>query len=210
MVESRGLFELIQAGGFAMWPLILCSVAALAIIGERLWSLQRKYICPPNLVPQVRQWLERNELDDGHIDLVRRSSPLGRVVAAGLINRHHSREVIKEAVEDAGRHAAPELERYLRTLGTIAAIAPFLGLLGTVLGMIEMFAGISTRGVGDPSIVAGGISQALIATATGLTVAIPSVMFYRFFRGKVTALLLDMEQEALQLIEILQGAREPN
>lgn len=204
------MFELIQAGGLAMWPLMLCSVAALAIIGERFWSLQRKNVCPPNLVPQVQQWLERNELDKAHIDLVRDSSPLGRVVAAGLVNRRHSREIIKEAVEDAGRHAAPELERYLRTLGTIASIAPFLGLLGTVLGMIEMFSGISTRGVGDPSIVAGGISQALIATATGLTVAIPSVMFYRFFRGKVNELLLDMEQEALRLIEVLHGSREPN
>jgi biopolymer transport protein ExbB len=193
-----------------MWPLLLCSVAALAIIGERFWSLQRKYVCPPNLVPQVQQWLAQGTLDAAHIELVRQSSPLGRVVAAGLVNRHHDREIIKEAIEDAGRHAAPELDRYLRTLGTIASIAPFLGLLGTVLGMIEMFSGISTRGIGDPSIVAGGISQALVATATGLTVAIPSVMFYRFFRGKVSELLLDMEQEALRLVEVLQGARERN
>lgn len=204
------MFELIKAGGLAMWPLMLFSVAALAIIGERFWSLQRKYVCPPNLLPQVQQWLNRNELDASRLELVRQSSPLGRVVAAGLINRHHDREIVKEAIEDAGRHAAPELERYLRTLGTIASVAPFLGLLGTVLGMIEMFSGISTRGVGDPSIVAGGISQALIATATGLAVAIPSVMFYRYFRGKVSELLLDMEQESLRLIEILQGAREQN
>lgn len=202
------MFELIKAGGWAMWPLILCSVAALAIIGERLWSLQRKYVCPPNLVAQVQQWLEHNELDRARIDLVRDSSPLGRVLAAGLLNRQHNREIVKEAIEDAGRHTTPELERYLRTLGTIAAIAPFLGLLGTVLGMIDMFSGIGTRGVGDPSIVAGGISQALVATATGLAVAIPSVMFYRFFRGKVNELLLDMEQEALKLIEVLHGDRQ--
>lgn len=202
------MFELIQAGGMAMWPLMLFSIAALAIIGERFWSLQRKYVCPPNLVAQVQQWLARNELDEARIALIRDSSPLGRVVAAGLVNRHHSREVIKEALEDAGRHTVPELERYLRALGTIATIAPFLGLLGTVLGMIEMFSGISDRGVGDPSIVAGGISQALIATATGLAVAIPSVMFYRFFRGRAAELLLDMEQEALRLIEILHGRRE--
>lgn len=204
------MFELIKAGGIAMWPLLLFSVVALAIIGERFWSLQRKYVCPPNLIPQVQQWLARNELDDARIELVRQSSPLGRVVAAGLVNRHRNRELIKEALEDAGRHTLPELERYLRTLGTIATIAPFLGLLGTVLGMIEMFAGISTRGIGDPSIVAGGISQALIATATGLAVAIPSVMFYRYFRGKVSELLLDMEQEALRFIEILQERRERN
>ncbi len=202
------MFELIKTGGWAMWPLILCSIAALAIIGERFWSLQRKYVCPPNLVSQVQQWLSNNELDAARIDLVRQSSPLGRVVAAGLVNRQREREIVKESIEDAGRHTAPELERYLRTLGTIAAIAPFLGLLGTVLGMIEMFSGIGTRGVGDPSIVAGGISQALVATAAGLMVAIPSVMFYRYFRGKAYELLLDMEQEALQLIEILQGQRE--
>lgn len=203
------MFELIQAGGMAMWPLLLFSVAALAIIGERFWSLQRRLVCPPNLVPQVQQWLERDELDESRIALIRSSSPLGRVVAAGLANRHQGREIVKEALENAGRHTVPDLERYLRTLGTIGTIAPFLGLLGTVLGMIEMFSGISDRGVGDPSIVASGISQALVATATGLAVAIPSVMFYRFFRGKVAELLLDMEQEALRLIEILQGEREP-
>jgi biopolymer transport protein ExbB len=208
MTQTSGLFELILAGGWAMWPLILCSVAALAIIGERFWSLQRKYVCPPGLVPQVQQWLERNELDDSRIALVRDSSPLGRVVAAGLANRHHDREVIKEALEETGRHVTPELDRYLRTLGTIANISPFLGLLGTVVGMIEMFSGIGSRGVGDPSIVASGISQALIATASGLAVAIPSVMFYRYFRGKVNDLLIEMEQEALRLVEILRGERE--
>lgn len=202
------MFELIQAGGLVMWPLILFSVAALAIIGERLWSLQRKYVCPPNLLSQVQQWLDRDELDGPRIELVRQSSPLGRVVAAGLVSRHHGREIIKETIEDAGRHVAPELERYLRTLGTIGSIAPFLGLLGTVFGMIKMFTGISTHGVGDPSIVAGGISQALVATAAGLAVAIPSVMFYRFFRGKVSDLLIDMEQEALILVQMLQDRRD--
>lgn len=203
------MFELIQAGGWVMWPIIICSVAALAIIGERFWSLQKKYVSPPELVPQVRQWLERDELDETRINLVRESSPLGRVLAAGLVNRDHRRDVIKEAVEDTGRHVSPELERYLRTLGTIAAISPFLGLLGTVLGMIEMFSGIGSQGVGDPSIVAGGIAQALITTAAGLAVAIPSVMFYRYFRGKAYELLLDMEAEALKLIELLHNEREP-
>lgn len=202
------MFELIQAGGWVMWPIVLSSVAALAIIGERFWSLQRKYVCPPNLVGQVQQWLARNELDDTHVALVRDNSPLGRILAAGLVNRRHDREIIKEALEDSGRHVSPELERYLRTLGTIAAISPFLGLLGTVLGMIQMFSGIGTHGVGDPSIVAAGIAQALITTAAGLAVAIPSLMFYRYFRGKVNELLLDMEQEALKLVEILHGERE--
>lgn len=202
------MFELVRAGGWVMWPIIACSIAALAIIGERLWSLQRKYVAPPNLVSQVQQWLERRQLDETRIQLLRESSPLGRILAAGLVNRNHDREVIKESIEDAGRHVVPDLDRYLNSLGTIAAISPFLGLLGTVLGMIEMFAGISAHGVGDPAVVAGGIAQALITTAAGLGVAIPSVMFYRYFRGRVNELLVDMEQQAVRLVEILHGERE--
>lgn len=203
------MFELVKAGGWVMWPIIACSIAALAIIGERFWSLQKKYVSPPNLVSQIQQWLERKQLDQARITLLQQSSPLGRVLAAGLINRDHDREIVKESVEDAGRHIVPELDRYLSSLGTIASISPFLGLLGTVLGMIEMFAGISTHGVGDPAIVAGGIAQALITTAAGLGVAIPTVMFYRYFRARVNELLLDMEQQAIRLIEILHGEREP-
>jgi len=202
------MFELVKAGVWVMWPIILCSLAALAIIGERLWSLQKKYVSPPNLFTQVEQWLARKELDQARVTLLRETSPLGQILAAGLVNRNHNREIIKEAIEDTGRHVVPELERYLNTLGTIASISPFLGLLGTVLGMIQMFSGISTHGVGDPAIVAGGIAQALITTAAGLAVAIPSVMFYRYFRGQVNTLLVDMEQQAIQLIEILHGERE--
>jgi biopolymer transport protein ExbB len=202
------VFELIKAGGWVMWPLILCSVAALAIIGERLWTLQKKNIIPPELLNQVQQWLERKEIDESRLTLLRESSPLGRILATGVVNRQHDHEVIKEAIEDAGRHVVPELDRYLNTLGTIAAISPFLGLLGTVLGMIQMFAGIGSHGLGDPSIVAGGISQALIATASGLAVAIPSLMAYRYLRGRVDVLLVEMEQEALKLVEILRGKRE--
>lgn len=202
------MFELIRSGGWVMALIIPCSIAALAIIGERLWSLQKKIVAPPHLLPQVQQWLARKELDEQRLTLLRASAPLGRILAAGLANRRHSREVIREAIEDSGRHLVPELERYLRTLGTIAAISPFLGLLGTVLGMIEMFSGIGSRGVGDPSIVANGIAQALVATAAGLLVAIPSLMFYRYFRGRVSELLVDMEQEAIKLVEILHGERE--
>jgi len=202
------MFELIKAGGWSMWPIILCSVAALAIIGERLWSLQKKYIVPSNLLAQVQQWLERDELEPARLAALRDSSPLGKVLSAGLINRDHERAIIKEAIEDAGRHAAPELERYLRTLGSIAAISPFLGLFGTVIGMIEMFSGIGQHGVGDPTIVAHGIAVALINTAGGLAVAIPSLLFYRYFRGRVNDLLIDMEEEAVKLVEILHGERE--
>jgi biopolymer transport protein ExbB len=202
------MFELIKAGGWVMWPIILCSVAALAIIGERLWSLQKKYVAPPNLLAQVQQLLARSELEPSHLVALRDSSPLGRILAAGLVNRDHDREIVKEAVENTGRHVVPELERYLRSLGTIAAISPFLGLFGTVIGMIQMFSGIGQHGVGDPSIVAAGISTALITTAGGLAVAIPSLMFYRYFRGRVNQLLLEMEQEAVKLVEILHGERE--
>ena len=202
------MFELIKAGGWSIWPIILCSVAALAIIGERLWSLQKKYIAPPNLLAQVQQWLTRDELDPARLTALRESSPLGKVLAAGLVNREHEREVVKEAVENAGRHVVPELERYLRTLGSIAAISPFLGLFGTVVGMIQMFSGIGQHGVGDPSIVAEGIAVALINTAAGLAVAIPSLLFYRYFRGRVNDLLIDMEAEAIKLVEILHGERE--
>ena len=191
-----------------MVPLILCSIAALAIIGERLWTLQKKFVIPAELLDQVQQLLEGKQFDAKQLVILREGSPMGRVLASGLVNRQHPREVIKEAVEDAGRHVVPELERYLNALGTIAAIAPFLGLLGTVLGMIQMFAGIGNHGLGDPSIVASGISQALIATASGLAVAIPSLMFYRYFRARVDSLLIDMEQEAVKLVEILQGQRE--
>ena len=190
-----------------MWPLILASVVAMAIIGERLWSLQRKHVAPDNLMANVRQWLQRGEMDQKHIAALREHSPLGRILAAGLANRGYSRDVLREAVEDAGRHAGAELERYLNALGTIASISPFLGLLGTVFGMIEMFSGLGAQGVGDPALVARGIAQALIATAAGLVVAIPSLLFYRYFRGRVQRLLLAMEQEAIALIEILGGQR---
>lgn len=202
------MFELIKTGGWVMWPIILSSIAAMAIVGERLWSLQRKYISPSSLMPQVQQWLDADELDTARIELLRNSSPLGKILAAGLINRNHSRDIVKEAVEDAGRHVVPDLERFLNSLGTVAAITPFLGLFGTVIGMIDMFAGISTQGIGDPAVVAGGIAQALVTTAAGIAVAIPSVMFYRYFRGRVNELLMEMEQDAIRLIEILHGERE--
>lgn len=190
-----------------MWPIILASVAAMAIIGERFWSLQRKHVAPANLLPSVQQWLNKQELSANHIAFLRESSPLGRIFAAVLTQRQLGRAAMKEVMEDAGRHVLPELERFLNTLGTIAAISPFLGLLGTVLGMIQMFAGVGTHGVGDPALVASGISQALVTTAAGLLVAIPSLMFYRYFRGRVNELVVAMEEEADKLLAILQGAK---
>lgn len=202
------MFELVKAGGWLMLPIILCSVAALAIVVERFWFLQRKKITPKHLVAQVWHWARQDELDESRIQFLKANSPLGRIIAAGLINRHHSREIMKESIEDAGRHVVPELDRFLNTLGTIAAVTPLLGLLGTVVGMIDVFTAIIEHGVGNPADLAQGISKALITTAAGLSVAIPALMFYRYLRGHVNELIIAMEQEALKLIEVLHGDRE--
>lgn len=202
------MLELIKAGGLLMWPLLLCSVISLAIIAERFWSLQKKRIAPKNLLAQVWQWQKSGHLDAKRIQQLRKSSPLGRILAAGLVNSHQDRVVMKESIEEVGRHAVHEMERFLNTLGTIAAITPLLGLLGTVIGMIKVFAVITTEGVGDPGVLAEGISEALITTATGLTVAIPSLMFFRYFHGKVDEHVVTMEQESLKMVEIMAGQRE--
>ncbi len=202
------MFEMIKAGGWLMLPIIACSVVALAIIGERLWMLRLRRVLPNRLVAEVWGWVRNNELDAGKIQALRAGSPLGRILAAGLINLRHDREIMKEAIEDTGRHVVLELERYLNTLGTIAAITPLLGLLGTVIGMIKVFAAITTEGVGNPGVLAGGISEALITTAAGLSVAIPSLMFYRYFRGRVDMLVVRMEEEAMKMVEVMQGERE--
>ncbi len=199
---------MIQSGGWLMVPLLLCSIFAVAIIGERFWSLQEKRITPKHLVGQVWQWYKSDSLDDNHIDALSKSSPLGQVLAAGLINRHHPRAIMKESVEETGRQVMASLEKYLTTLGTIAQITPLLGLLGTVLGMIKVFAAITIQGVGNPGVLAGGISEALITTATGLVIAIPSLYFYRHFRGQVNLLVLKMEEESLKIIDVMHGDRE--
>ncbi|KAJ0345776.1 hypothetical protein COL154_013928 [Colletotrichum chrysophilum] len=202
------MLELFISGGCLMLPVTACSIIAIAIIAERLWSLQKKRIAPPELINQIWQWLKYNQVDNNRIKALQTNSPLGQVLAAGLVNRNSSREVTKESIEDTGRHVTLSLERNLNTLGTIAAISPLLGLLGTVIGMIQVFTVITSQGVGNPETLAGGISVALITTATGLFVAIPSVIFYRYFRGKVNGLVVDMEQQAMKLIEILHGDRQ--
>ncbi|OUR64695.1 biopolymer transporter ExbB [Methylophaga sp. 42_25_T18] len=204
------MLELFKAGGWLMLPLFACSVIAIAIIAERFWSLQSKRIAPPELITQIWQWLQYDQVDKNRISALEQNSPLGQVLAAGLVNRTCTREITKEGIEDVGRHVTLSLERNLNTLGTIAAITPLLGLLGTVIGMIKVFAVITTEGVGNPETLAGGISEALITTATGLLVAIPSLIFYRYFRGKISRLVVDMEVQALKLIELLHGDREFN
>lgn len=202
------MLELIKAGGWVMLPILLCSIIALAIIIERFWSLQRKRTAPKNLVNQIWQWARDGQLDAKRLQALRRDSPLGRVLAAGLANRRHEREVMKESIEEVGQHVAHELERFLNTLGTIASISPLLGLLGTVLGMIKVFTVITTQGIGDAAVLADGIAEALLTTAAGLMVAIPALLFYRYFRGRVDELVVTMEQESLRLVEALCGQRE--
>lgn len=201
------MFELIKAGGWVMLPIILCSILALAIIVERCWTLQRKRVAPSSLVSDIWQQAKRGQLDARSIAELRAGSPLGRVLAAGLININQDRQIMKESIEETGRHVVSELERYLNALGTIAAITPLLGLLGTVLGMIKVFTAISVVGTGNTGALAGGISEALITTVAGLSVAIPALMFYRFFRARVDELVVTMEQQALKMIEILHGER---
>ncbi len=198
------MLEIILAGGWLMAPILLCSTLSVAIIIERFWTLRRKKVIPDGLGATVEDWAARHELDQRHINQLRAESPLGRLYAAALVNRKRPREIIKEAVEDTGRHVVHDLERFLNTLGTIAGISPLLGLLGTVIGMIEVFSAIMINGVGDANVLAGGISQALITTAAGLTVAIPSYFFYRFFRGTVAEYVIVMEEKAISLIDCIE------
>jgi len=208
---SRGfinVLELVKAGGWLMVPIIACSIIALAIIAERFWTLQRRRVAPKHLVAQVWNLHRHGQLDSNHLAKLRNNSPLGRMLAAGLMNRHHAREIMKESIEETGRQVVHALERYLNALGTIASISPLLGLLGTVIGMIKVFTAIMTQGVGNPGVLAGGISEALITTAAGLSVAIPSLMFHRFFTGRVDELVICMEEEALKMVEVMHGQRE--
>jgi biopolymer transport protein ExbB len=195
------MLEIVRAGGWVMLPIIVCSIIAAGIVLERLWSLQPRRVLPVNLAKQVREWISNEQLDPTRLQRLHQSSPLGQMLATGLANRNKPREVIKESIEDVGRHAVHELERYLSPLGTIAAISPLLGLLGTVIGMIKVFAAITASGVGSPGVLAGGISEALITTAAGLGVAIPALIAYRHLRAKVDGLVVQMEKETIKFLE---------
>lgn len=201
------MWEIIKAGGPVMWPIILCSIGALAIVLERLWSLQSMRVTPRELTDKVWKLVESGQLTDKHVQALAQNSPLGQVLAAGLANRNRSREIIKEAIEDTGRHVVHELERFLNMLGTIAAVSPLLGLLGTVTGIIQAFNAIQTQGIGDPRVLSGGIGEALITTAAGLIVAIPALMGHRYLRGRVDALVIAMEKEALKLVQAIDESR---
>jgi biopolymer transport protein ExbB len=200
------MFEIMKSGGIVMVPIVLCSILALAISLERLWTLRGQKVVPEELTDKIWQWVENRSLSDKQITALQQHSPLGRVLAAGLANRHRDRLVMIEAIEDAGRHVMHDLERYLNPLATIASISPLLGLLGTVMGMIRTFRAVTISGIGDPSALAGGIAEALVCTAGGLIVAIPAVVAYRYFRGKVDGLVVDMEKESLKLVQAIDRA----
>lgn len=202
------MIDLLKAGGYIMYPIVLCSLAAFVICIERSWTLRRGQITPKHLVAQVWSWIKNNQLDKTRLKKLKDSSPLGEILAAGLVNHAHGRETMKESIQDAGRQTMIKLEKYLNTLGTIAQITPLLGLLGTVIGMIRVFTVITVQGTGDSGLLAGGISEALIIMATGLIIGIPALIFHRHFERKVDELVAEMEQEALKMVEVLHGERE--
>jgi biopolymer transport protein ExbB len=200
------MWEIVRAGGWMMGPIILFSVIAAAIILERLWTLQDRRVIPSDLTRRVWQLVEAGQVNDQVIEALRQNSALGKVLAAGLANRHRSREALMERLQDAGRHVVYELERFLNTLGTIAGVSPLLGLLGTVGGIIKSFNAITSGGMGDPRLLSGGIAQALVTTAAGLMVAIPSLIAYRYLRGRVDRIVIEIEKDAIQLADALESA----
>jgi biopolymer transport protein ExbB len=197
------MWEIVRAGGPFMWPIILCSIIAAGILLERLWTLQRKRVLPQDLLKKVSELADRNQVNPKVIEALEKNSPLGRILAAALANRHRGREIMMERIEDTGRHVVHELERFLNSLGTIASISPLLGLLGTVTGIIRAFNAVMLGGMGDPRMLAGGISEALITTAGGLAVAIPSFIAYRYLRGKVERIVIEMEKVAVNFADTL-------
>jgi biopolymer transport protein ExbB len=201
------VWSIIQAAGWPIWPLIFASVIALALILERLWSLRQSVVAPPGMVDKVLGELKQAGVAPELLARTAHKGPLGRVLAAGLANVKSPRPVMKEAIEEVGHLVAHDLERFLTTLGTIAAMSPLLGLFGTVVGMIEIF-GSQTATGSNPIQLAHGISVALYNTAFGLIVAIPSMIFYRHFRAKVDSLILEMEQQAIKLVELAHGERK--
>lgn len=202
------MFELLKAGGILMVPIVICSILALAIILERFWTLRPQRVAPPEVVAELWRWIKAKDLNSRKLKALQASSPAGRVLASGLMNARHGREVMTESIEQEANQVIHELERFLNPLGTIAMVTPLLGLLGTVLGMIKVFAEIQVTGLGNAQALSGGISEALITTAAGLSVAIPSLIAHRYFVRRVDALVVGMEEEAVRLVEVVHGDRE--
>jgi len=202
------VLDLLKPGGIIMFPLLLCSVLALAIIIERFWTLRTSRLAPESLVQDLWGWIKKKELNARKLKDLKEAAPLGRVLAAGLANAKHGREIMKESIQEEASHVVHEMERFLTALGTIAVITPLLGLLGTVIGMIKVFAQLQLEGAGNAAALAGGISEALITTAAGMTVAIPALIFHRYFLRRVDEIVVDMEQQSLRLVEVIHGDRE--
>lgn len=201
------MWEIILAAGWPIWPLVIASVIAVAIIGERSFALRENIVSPSNLLPELQAWLAKGGITKDTINRLEQHSLLGRVFATALANAKNSREVTKESIEETARAVAHQMEKYLSTLGTIATVSPLLGLLGTVIGMVELFGAFTTQGH-DVAQFARGISVALYNTAAGIVVAVPAMIAYRYFRTKVDALLIEMEQQAIKLVEIIHGERQ--
>jgi biopolymer transport protein ExbB len=197
------MWELFQAGGPFMWAISLCLIIAAAIVAERLWTLQQRRVMPADLTRRIWSLVEARQVNDKVIAALELNSPLGRILATSLQHRHRPREVMMERLEDSGRHVAHELDRFLNTLGTIAGVAPLLGLLGTVTGIIKAFNVIYSGGLGDPRALSGGISEALLTTAFGLMVAIPSYVAYRYLRGRVDSIVVQIERDVVRFADAL-------
>ena len=202
------MFELIKAGGWLMLPILICSVVALAICIERIIALRHERVVPQGLLGYVWALYKEKQLTTSHLNQIRNKSALGTLIVAGLNNAKHGRDQMKESIEMAASGVVHKMERYLNTLGTIAAITPLLGLLGTVIGMIKVFTEIMVQGTGNANVLAGGISEALLTTAAGLAVAIPAVVMHRYFQRRISELVVEMEQESIKLVDIMHGQRE--
>ena len=201
------MFDIFLAGGFLMWPILLCSLVVIGVSLERYWTLNPAKLAPKTLLAQVWSWIKNNQMDAAKLRELKQSSALGQILAAGLSNSKHGRDVMKDSIQEAATQVVHDLERYINILGTIANIAPLLGLLGTVIGMIEVFNSIMVQGTGNTGVLAGGISVALYTTAFGLIVAIPAMITHRFFQRRIDSIVVTMEEEAIKLVDALHSDR---
>ncbi|HQV41301.1 MAG: MotA/TolQ/ExbB proton channel family protein [Moraxellaceae bacterium] len=202
------MWELIKSGGWLMLPIVIASMLAVAIVLERAWALRSSRVAPQDLLARVWQWIRNNELNADKLKQLRANSPLGEILAAGLLNSKHGRDIMKESIEESASHVIHDMEKNLGLLGTIAVISPLLGLLGTVVGIIEAFMAVTSSGLNDPTMLAGGISKALITTAGGIVVAIPAMVMHRWFQRHIQDITVEMEQQAIKLVDIVHGDRE--
>jgi len=201
------MLEIFQSGGLLMWPLLFCSVIAIGIILEKFWMLKVNSVVPSKLQSQITELIEADVLEAHKVEALRRHSALGEVLASGIRNRAHGRDHMKQGIEESGRFVVHRLSKRLNALGTIASVSPLIGLLGTVVGMIQVFAAIRNSGVGDPTVLSGGISQALITTAVGLAIGITTLLFFRFFKGRIEQISIMLERNAIHLVELATARR---